>query len=74
MHYLGVGGHCDIFDIDAHLHGLVALDSFEHDTLAYATNEYLDGLATSAHIPYLQQPAEPPPRLRQVIAELLDGE
>ena len=74
MRYLGVGGNCDIFDIDAHLQGIMALVPFEHDTLAYALNERLDELATKSHVHYLNPPTEAPTRLKQAIAELLDGD
>ena len=33
-----------IFDIDAHLQGVLALEPFEQDTLAWALNERLDEL------------------------------
>jgi hypothetical protein len=74
VRYLGVGGNCDIFDIDAHLQGILALESFEHDTLAYALNERLDELANQAHVHYLRPPKEAPIRLKQAIANLLDGD
>jgi len=74
VRYLGVGGNCDIFDIDAHLQGILALEPFEHDTLAYALNERLDELATRAHVQYLNPPEDPPTRLQQAIADLLDGD
>ena len=74
MRYLGVGGNCDIFDLDAHLQGILALESFEHDTLAYALNERLDELAARSHVAYLNPPKEAPIRLKQAIAELLDGD
>ena len=60
VRYLTAGGHCDIFDIDAHLQGVLALDPFEQDTLACALNERLDELAAAAHIPYLET-SEPTP-------------
>jgi hypothetical protein len=72
VRYLGVGGNCDIFDIDAHLQGISALDRFEHNTLAYALNERLDELAADAHVPYLRTAKEDPVRLKQAIADLLD--
>lgn len=72
MRYLGAGGHCDVFDIDAHLQGILALDPPEHDTLAYVLNERLDELATEAHIPYLGTVDGAPTQLKQVIANLLD--
>ena len=74
MRYLTVGGSCDIFDIDAHLQGVLALDPLQQDTLAWALNERLDELAAAAHVPYLT-PIEPTSgTLQEVIDDLLgDG-
>jgi hypothetical protein len=74
VRYLSVGGsNCDIFDIDAHLHGVLALDPIEQDTLAWALNERLDEVAAAAHVPYLN-PSEPTSEsLQEVISDLLDN-
>ena len=71
VRYLSVGGRCDIFDIDAHLQGVLALDPMEQDTLAWALNERLDEVAAAAHVPYLRS-QQNPETLQQVISDLLD--
>ena len=73
MRYLSVGGsNCDIFDIDAHLQGVLALDAFEQDTLAWALNERLDEVAAAAHVPYLTVGEPTSESLQEVISDLLD--
>ena len=71
VRYLASGGHCDIFDVDAHLNGVLALERFERDTLAYALNERMDELAADAHIPYLKTAEPTTASLQDIIAELL---
>ena len=39
--YVALGGTGDVFDLDAHLHGISALGGPEHDVLAHALNEAL---------------------------------
>ena len=73
MRYLSVGGsNCDIFDIDAHLQGVLALDPIEQDTLAWALNERLDEVAAAAHVPYLNTSQPIAESLQEVISDLLD--
>ena len=72
VRYLSVGGRCDIFDIDAHLQGVLALDPSEQDALACALNERLDELAEAAHIPYLETSQPTPESLLEVISDLLE--
>jgi hypothetical protein len=73
LRYLASGGHGDMFDIDAHLNGIVSLSSYEHDVLAYALNERLDELYRAAHVPYRTTTVqeEPVKDLDTVIGELL---
>jgi hypothetical protein len=72
VRYLSVGGGCDIFDIDAHLQGVLALHPSEQDALAWALNERLDELAAAAHVPYLEASQPTPESLLEVISDLLD--
>jgi hypothetical protein len=74
VRYLAAGGHGDVFDIDAHLQGMIALAADEHNTLAYALNERLDELVAADHVPYLSVRSEASSSLPEVVAELLgDG-
>ena len=72
MRYLSVGGRCDIFDIDAHLEGVLTLHPSEQDALAWALNERLDELAAAAHVPYLEVSQPTPESLIEAISDLLD--
>jgi len=72
VRYLAVGGRCDIFDIDAHLEGVLALHPSEQDALAWALNERLDELAAAAHVPYLEASQPTPESLIEAISDLLD--
>jgi hypothetical protein len=72
VRYLAAGGRCAVFDIDAHLQGVLGLDRFERDTLAYVLNERLDELAQASHVPYLRAVEDRVANLQEVIAELLD--
>jgi hypothetical protein len=71
VRYLSVGGRCDIFDIDAHLQGVLALQPSEQDALAWALNERLDELAAAAHVPYLEVSHPTPESLIEAISDLL---
>jgi hypothetical protein len=69
-----VGGHGDLFDVDAHLYGISPLSSYEHDVLAYALNERLDDLCRGAQVPYVTPGApEPVKDLEDAVAELLNS-
>jgi hypothetical protein len=72
VRYLGLGGNCDIFDIDAHLQGVLALHPIEQDTLAWALNERIDELAAAAQLPYLRTSQPTPESFLEVISDLLD--
>ena len=71
MRYLSVGGRCDIFDIDAHLQGVLALQPSEQDALAWALNERLDELAADSRLPYLDVSQPTPESLIEAISDLL---
>lgn len=53
VHYVTLGGTCDVFDVDAFLHGLTVLTPLEQDVLAHALNERLDDLNETEKVPYL---------------------
>jgi hypothetical protein len=74
VRYLAAGGHSDVFDIEAHLQGVVALDADEHNTLAYALNERLDELVAVDRVPYLSDRSEASTSLPEVVSELLGDE
>jgi len=59
LHYVALGGTCDVFDLDAFLQGLTTLAPVEQDVLAHALNEHLDDLYRAAQVPYLT--IGPPP-------------
>lgn len=40
--YLGMGGTCDIVEVEAYLHGLLLLPRLQRDMIAHAVNELLD--------------------------------
>ena len=71
MRYLSVGALCYIFDIDAHLQGVLALQPSEQDALAWALNERLDELAAASHLPYLDVSQPTPESLIEAISDLL---
>jgi hypothetical protein len=77
LRYVALGGNGDILDLDAYLHGLQALGSFDQTVLAVAVNERLEELYRAARVP-LENSAPTPPvapappdDLRTVIAALL---
>lgn len=53
VQYLGLGGHVDLFSLDAFLHGMMPLPPAQQDILANAINEQLDDLYLAAKVPYL---------------------
>ncbi len=53
VRYLALGGGCDLFTVDAYLHGLVLLPPGQQDILANVINEQLDDLCQAAKVPYL---------------------
>lgn len=71
VRYLAAGGLCDIFDIEAHLQGVMPLSPGDQDTLAYALNERLDELYRAARVPYLTTVDETLATLAEVIADAL---
>jgi serine phosphatase RsbU (regulator of sigma subunit) len=50
--YFALGGHADLFEVEAHLAGLMPLPRVERDVLALAVNERLDELAWHRRVPY----------------------
>lgn len=53
VQYLSLGGKVDLFTLDAFLHGMIPLPSFQQDILANAINEQLDDLYQAVRVPYL---------------------
>jgi hypothetical protein len=51
LRYLALGGSSDAFDVDGHLQGLVALDTFQQDVLAQAANEALEEFVHARRVP-----------------------
>ena len=74
LRYLAVGGHGDVFDIDAYLHGVAPLPPFECDMLACALNERLAEVYRASCIPFRASAGEEVSHdLPVVIARLLDA-
>ena len=74
LRYLAVGGHADLFDIDAHLHGVAPLSTFEGDVLAHALNERLAEVYRASCIPFrLPGPDADSADTPSVVAGLLDS-
>jgi len=73
LRYLALGGSCDAFDVDGHLQGLVALDTFQQDVLAQAANEALDEFVDSRRVPLSGAARDPTAdgALTEVIDQLL---
>jgi hypothetical protein len=68
----GLGGRCDIFDVEAFLEGLVTLGAQEQDVLAVALNERLHDLYLSGRVPYLHNDgAAPAPTPTEALTDLL---
>jgi hypothetical protein len=53
LHYLALGGSLAIFDLEAHLAGLVPMPFGQQDVLACALNERLADLGQTLRVPYL---------------------
>jgi hypothetical protein len=52
LHYISLSGVADLLEVDAYLHGLFTLGSYQEDKLSYAVNEQLDELHQAARLPY----------------------
>jgi hypothetical protein len=48
LRYFTLGGHAGQFEIEAYIHGAMALPSLQRDILAHALNERLDELYSGA--------------------------
>lgn len=76
LSYLALGGHGDLFDLEAFLQGLATLPPHEQDVLAHALNEELTELYQAARVPYLDLPdpqaSEPDEDPLTVLNELLN--
>lgn len=73
LHYISFSGAADLLEVDAYLHGIFTLGSYQEDKLSYAVNDKLAERHEAALLPYslpiqLTPPAEDP---LDVIRELL---
>lgn len=60
LRYFTLGGHAGQFEVEAYIHGAMALPPLQRDVLAHALNERLDELySRSPRAPY-SQPADDP--------------
>jgi hypothetical protein len=60
LHYISLSGVADLLEVDAYLHGVFTLGSYQEDKLSYAVNEELAELHEAARLPYSYSP-EPAP-------------
>lgn len=55
LRYFTIGGQAGQFEVEAYIHGAMALPALQRDTLAHALNERLDELGSQAsRAPYSQ--------------------
>jgi hypothetical protein len=75
MRYFELGGNADLFDVEAHLDGLVCLPPTDGDLLAVAVNERLDELTAARRVPYSRPLRSPRPTTGPLAAllELLEA-
>lgn len=50
--YIGVGGCCDTFQLQAYLSGTFDVGDGEHDCIVHAVNEALDDIHDDQRLPY----------------------
>ena len=60
LRYLTLGGTCDLFEVEAFLHGLNPVTEFQQDVLALAVNERLEEIYRGARLPYVMLAATLP--------------
>jgi len=48
LRYFTLGGHAGQFEVEAYIHGAIAMPSLQRDILAHALNERLDELYSGA--------------------------
>ena len=76
LRYFALGGDAGFVEVEAYLHGLMPLASFERDVLAHALNEFLDEQAWTQRVPYtrsLPSVDEDQPQLLRALTRLLQG-
>jgi len=75
LHYISLSGIADLLDVDAYLHGLIDLDTYQEDKLSYAVNEQLDELHQASRLPYAYpwEAAPPAENPLDVLHQLLDA-
>jgi len=71
---MSFSGIADFLEVEAYLHGLMPLDSYQEDKLAHAVNERLEDLYRAVRVPYSTLSApdlDPADPIAVVIDELL---
>jgi len=73
LRYISLSGVADLLEVDAYLHGLFTLGSYQEDKLSHAVNEQLDELHRAARLPYTSamEPAPMAENPLDVLRELL---
>ena len=62
LRYFTLGGHAGQFEVEAYIHGAIALPALQRDILAHALNERLDELYSAAsRAPYSVDAPDPTP-------------
>ncbi|HYP45462.1 MAG TPA: hypothetical protein VEQ66_09745 [Propionibacteriaceae bacterium] len=52
LNYISLSGIADLLEVDAYLHGLFTLGSYQEDKLSFAVNAELDEIHHAARLPY----------------------
>jgi hypothetical protein len=55
LHYLGMGGDVDEYEVDAYLHGLIQLPELDRNLIALAVNELYDDVCREPRAPFSQE-------------------
>jgi hypothetical protein len=73
LRYISLSGIADLLEVDAYLHGLFTLDSYQEDKLSFAVNAELDELHQAARLPYTlpMEPTPAPENPLDILRELL---
>jgi len=73
LNYISVSGVADLLEVDAYLHGLFTLGSYQEDKLSYVVNQQLDEIHRAARLPYTStmEPAAVAENPLDVLRELL---
>ncbi|MCM6773159.1 serine/threonine-protein phosphatase [Nocardia sp. CDC159] len=68
LRYFAIGGSAGLWEVDAYVHGLGALETLQRDVLAQAVNERLDELTWSHRATYSRRLRESAPRGQMLTA------